>query len=75
MATNKTRVTLDLPPREYEMLGRLVETTESESKTQTLKKAIRLLDYVAKKRKDTYEFVLRRQGEPDRLIEFLELSP
>ena len=68
----KVRVTLDLTPELNDRLDRLTELVGASSKADAIRDALRLLEYVAKRHDEGYEF-LQRKGERTEVIPLFQV--
>jgi hypothetical protein len=57
-----TRVQLELPPRSFERLKRVKETTEAASYAEVFKNAIRLYEAMIKESQGGAKFFIKRGG-------------
>jgi Arc/MetJ-type ribon-helix-helix transcriptional regulator len=68
----KVRVTLDLTPELNDRLERLTELTGASSKSEVVRAGLRLLEYMAGRHHDGYEF-LQRKGDRVEIIPIFEV--
>jgi metal-responsive CopG/Arc/MetJ family transcriptional regulator len=70
----KIRITIDLIEVAYQRLEELAKAMGGKSKAEVVKDALQLLEFFVKKRTESYEFILHKEGEPDKIVEILGLG-
>ena len=56
----KTRLSLEMPSRVVERMERLMELTEAESRTEVIRRALAVYEFLAEQRADGAETIIRR---------------
>ncbi len=64
----KIRVTLDLTPQFYERLEQLEVLTEAGTKSNLIRQALQLYEYVAKRTQEGYSFRAVKDGHEETLV-------
>ncbi len=73
--SKKVRVTLDLSPQFYERLEHLEELVDAGTRSNVIRQALQLYEYIAQKSLEGYSFkAVGKDGEEEKLV-FLGTGP
>jgi Arc/MetJ-type ribon-helix-helix transcriptional regulator len=71
---DKTRITIDLTQSQYKRLERVEENSGAASKADVVREALRLYEFLLKRRLEGYEFSMKRKGESPKDIVLLSVE-